>query len=76
MAAERRYAQIHEDRPFHDGTEKRWSKTSGPSFPYHFQDGVTIYVSETDLNPKDKFLKAGPGVGDLSVEGGSATSTA
>jgi hypothetical protein len=55
-AASRRYESLHEERPFHDGSFKRWSKDLSPSTPYHFRDGVTIWVAATDVNPEDNFL--------------------
>lgn len=56
VSAERRYAQIHEDRPYHDGTFKVWGEKATWRTPYHFSDGVRIFVAETDLNPDDNFL--------------------
>jgi len=55
-AANRRYDKRHEDRPFHDGTERRWAKEYSASTPFHYRDGVTVWVSEHDLTPADNFL--------------------
>lgn len=55
-AANRRYDALHEKQPFHDGTFSRWSEKATAATPYHFHDGVTVYVAETDLNPNDDFL--------------------
>lgn len=60
-AANRRYDAIHQDRPFHDGKFQAWSDKPSPMTPYHFRDGVTITVAETDLHPDDRFLDA-PGL--------------
>lgn len=57
-AARRQYEALHEARPFHDGTFTRWSTESTPATPYRFDEGVDIFVSETDLNPTDAFLTA------------------
>lgn len=57
-SAERAYARIHEERPFHDGFFKNWSEKPTDMAPYHFMDGVKIIVAETDLNPDDHFLRA------------------
>ena len=58
-AAERRYKTLHEKQPFHDGTFESWAKDPSLSHPYHFLDGVRIFVAETDLFPDDDFLKGG-----------------
>jgi len=68
-AADRRYRALHEDRPYHDGTFGHWSKEPSLSAPYRFDDGVTIWVASTDVNPDDDFLKhstqtGGEDVGD------------
>ncbi|WP_460836530.1 hypothetical protein [Nocardioides marmoraquaticus] len=55
-AAERRYAALHAELPFHDGTFSTWGKEPSALTPFRFDDGVTIVVADTDLNPEDKFL--------------------
>lgn len=59
-AAEWRYSQMHDAAPFHDGTfptdPDRWSATRTKAFPYHYRDGVTLWVAESDLAPHDHFL--------------------
>jgi hypothetical protein len=57
-AADRRYSALHEDLPFHDGEFKHWSKHASLDTPYHYQDGVNIWVADADLNPDDNFLGA------------------
>lgn len=54
--AEALYAQLHEGAPFHDGTFKSWAQKRSRTHPYHFSDGVTIWVAEEDLTPDDDFL--------------------
>lgn len=61
-AAERRYAALHDDEPYHDGTFAKWAKKATPDTPYHFNDGVTITVSDRDEHPDDNFLTKGGGV--------------
>lgn len=56
MAAERRYAELHKDRPYHDGTERSWAKEASRTHPYHFNDGVHVWVAVEDVNPDDQFL--------------------
>lgn len=59
-----RYGQLHEDAPFHDGTFPEdpadWSATRTTATPYHYLDGVSLWVSQHDLTPEDKFLGARP----------------
>ncbi len=47
---------MHEERPFHDGTETVWASERSRATPYHFSEGVKIYVAEFDVNPDDQFL--------------------
>lgn len=60
-AAERRYSKLHEALPYHDGTFTSWAKESSAAHPYHFHDGVTIWVAREDVNPDDDFLTRGAG---------------
>lgn len=55
-AAEWRYAELHKDLPFHDGTFTSWAKERSLSHPYHLSDGVSVWVAESDLTPHDHFL--------------------
>lgn len=50
------YSNLHDERPYHDGTFTRWAKKRTRRHPYHFQDGVSIIVAREDLNPDDEFL--------------------
>lgn len=54
--AARKYARLHEKAPFHDGTFTDWAEKASSAHPYHFMDGVTIYVAPVDVNPHDHFL--------------------
>lgn len=54
-AADRAYAELHEARPFHDGSFMSWSAERTRSHPYHFRDGVTVYVADEDAAPWDEF---------------------
>jgi hypothetical protein len=51
-----RYQALHEDAPYHDGSWRAWSKERTAATPYHFLDGVSVYVSTVDDNPADDFL--------------------
>jgi hypothetical protein len=65
--AERMYELLHADRPYHDGTFTEWVKEPSRSHPYHFNDGVTIWVAASDVAPDDKFLSSESApVGSLS----------
>lgn len=46
----------HEDRPWHDGTGVLWAEKYSPTTPWHYRDGVTVWVSKYDLTPDDDFL--------------------
>lgn len=59
-AAERKYAALHEARPWHDGRFQNWTTERTAGTPYHFSDGVTISVADVDLNPTDYFLGGEP----------------
>jgi hypothetical protein len=67
-SAEARYDALHDKAPFHDGTFTKWAAARDDAHPYHFRDGVTVWVSPTDVNPDDDFLSAqthrGPDPGD------------
>lgn len=54
------YANLHEEKPYHDGTETVWSARPTLLTPFHFQDGVRFYLAETDENPDDDFLQQKP----------------
>lgn len=55
-AAEARYDKLHEDRPYHDGAFLNWSDKRNGHYPYHYKDGVTVWVAAEDHNPDDDFL--------------------
>lgn len=56
QAANRQYDALHEAKPFHDGTFTVWTKERSEATPFHYRDGVTIWVSPDDLTPDDDFL--------------------
>lgn len=55
-AADARYARLHDDRKWHDGTGTRWANEPSRGFPYRFDFGVTIGVADIDIRPDDLFL--------------------
>lgn len=63
-AAERRWEQLHEKRPYHDGTFSHWSENLDRDHPFHFSDGFSVWVTDgVDPSPDDRFLQvesAGP----------------
>lgn len=52
-AANRRYDQLHKEKPFHDGTFRIWMEKPSQLTPFHYRDGVTIWISEEDLTSAD-----------------------
>lgn len=50
------YDDLHREKPFHDGTERIWTAERSALTPFHYRDGVSIWLSETDLTPDDDFL--------------------
>lgn len=55
-AANRRYDEVHQDLPFHDGTFTKWAKESSLATPYHYREGVNVWVADVDWTPDDDFL--------------------
>lgn len=55
-AAGRAYDRKHEDAPFHDGTFRRWSRDYSRGTPFHYRDGVAVWVAGEDVNPDDQFI--------------------
>lgn len=62
--ANRRYDDLHKDAPYHDGSFGLWAKERTPDQPFHYKDGVTIWVAATDFTPHDHFLG---GIDDCDV---------
>lgn len=58
-AANGRYDDLHKEQPYHDGTFTFWAKDRSRAFPYHYRDGVSIWVTREDLSPDDDFLEDG-----------------
>lgn len=56
-AAKGLYAALHEDKPYHDGSFKRWAKERSHSTAFHFSDGVSFYLSEADDPDAEDFLR-------------------
>lgn len=52
------YDALHKERPYHDGTFSRWAKEFSEMTPFHYSDGVTLWVAPVDLTPDDDFLTA------------------
>lgn len=58
-AADAAYDALHEEKPYHDGSFKRWSDKRRGAFRFHYRDGVTISVHREDISPDDDFLRGG-----------------
>lgn len=67
QAAMALYADLHEERPFHDGTFQNWAKERSRAFPFRFDDGVSFYLAETDVDPEDNFLSLDNSVVEKAV---------
>lgn len=58
-AAERKWAALHEDMPFHNGDFTSWAKERSDSHPCHYNDGVRIWVADVDYDPEGTWLGGG-----------------
>ena len=56
QAARARYADLHEDRPYHNGRFRGWSEKRSRYAPYKYDEGVTIWAAPVDFAPDDDFL--------------------
>lgn len=57
IAAQAKHADVHDEQhQFHDGTETVWAAERSDSTPFHFEAGVTIYVTSVDHDPDGQFL--------------------
>lgn len=54
-----RYKKIHEKAPYHDGTFRIWDKERTTITPFHYDEGVHLWLSREDLSPDDDFLEQG-----------------
>jgi hypothetical protein len=55
-SAEAKYDELHKDLPFHDGTFSNWAPERSSQTPFHYRDGVSLWVANIDLTPDDDFL--------------------
>ena len=72
-AANRLYDLRHKDKPYHDGLRRFWAEEPSRLTPFHYRDGVTIWMSKDDLTPDDDFLGQRPAQWP-SVDGPSSVS--
>lgn len=54
--AQAQWDALHKDRPYHDGSFTSWAEDRSPAHPYHYNDGVSIYIAAEDVAPDDEFL--------------------
>lgn len=54
---EKRYADLHEDEPWHNGLFTEWGAQRTSETPYHRDAGVTVGVAEVDMHPWDDFTR-------------------
>jgi hypothetical protein len=55
-SAEAKYEELHKVLAFHDGTFTNWSADRSSQTPFHYRDGVSLWVANIDLTPDDEFL--------------------
>lgn len=55
-AMEARYNDLHREQPYHDGTFTHWTEKRTERTPFHYRDGVSLWLSPTDDTPDDDFL--------------------
>ena len=58
-AAQAKYARLHDEHQFHDGSFESWTEKPSVSHPYHRDHGVTIWVAGEDLGLGGEFLGSG-----------------
>lgn len=54
--AESLYDKLHEKKPFHNGTFDKWGEKRTSETPFHYRDGVSLWIVDADLSPHDHFL--------------------
>lgn len=54
------YDELHKDLPYHEGNFRLWRKERSHETPFHYLDGVRIWVSPEELDPEDDFLRKRP----------------
>lgn len=54
-AAQALYADLHKDRPYHDGSFKNWAEGRSRAHPFHYADGVSMWLADEDI-PGPDFL--------------------
>lgn len=57
--ANARYEALHKDAPYHDGNFESWAKERSVEHPFHYNDGVRIWVSDVDYDPDGSWLSGG-----------------
>lgn len=61
-ATKRRYQMLHEKKPYHDGTFKRWVEDASLDYPFHAFDGVSFWLSPVDIPDDDDWLGQAQGL--------------
>jgi hypothetical protein len=73
QSAEAKYDELHKDLPFHDGTFSNWSVDRSRQAPFHYRDGVSLWVADIDLTPDDDFLSLADQSPDDDAEGAESS---
>lgn len=55
-AVQRAFDRKHEEKPYHNGAFEDWRAEPDATHLWHYQDGVTLWLSPYDLTPDDDWL--------------------
>lgn len=64
------YDEQHKAKPYHDGLFRIWGEKRTPLTPFHYREGVTLWISREDLTPGDDFLRQGLATSNGQGSGG------
>lgn len=65
--AQRKWDELHKELQYHDGTFTHWTASRTDATPYHYSDGVHLYVAPFDVNPDDRFLNPPLGMSEIDI---------
>lgn len=60
-AAQALYADLHKDKPYHDGHFKNWAEVRSRQHAFHYADGVSMWLATEDIPGLD-FLAGARGL--------------
>lgn len=74
-AAQALYADQHMERPYHDGSFQSWSKERTRAYPFHYRDGVSMYLAPIEMDPDNQWLGSAGVDGPVGERPGVAADT-